>query len=537
MKKFRILISCALVIAILFSLFLPAASAAEENVFKIVNVGDSTSVGHGLNDFGVYSFGDYITEKDGGYIDRVQYRDLGFLQSASGDSYVSLLAGYFREQMPETDVQLVNLGISGMRAAEFRYLLNPPAPVDGYTADYIENEIIPALSDIYGIEDIHGLYKKEIEAADLITVDAVMNTFTYYFFKRMNAGQEDPIAEDELSELLYDRPVLQSFVRSVRTTLLGIIGENSDAQFAVRLVDSVCYCMASTFIHFDGLIGDIRALNPDARILVGGAYNPFRGLTGYYDRFAFDLGTLFDAVVALMDTYLRNNCPARKEYTFFDVPDEIETVRDYMRQFETVWDIPSDTLARIIDSLFSDNHSMLTTPLCTYIRALAAERGIEIGEYNSIYPRMVVKAFEQVRTDKEAADEMTLLVVEYFEKYMALLLDGLKLRTLDLTAMEYAFSGNSYMELFRIMETPFEEMDSKQQTLAFLIAEKDIRNAAAAHFSVEGCRQKFEAAKAQLEANRKVSLFKSPFAFFRQLLVGIMNTIRLTLQRLFGKPA
>ena len=520
----------ALVLALVLCLsVLPLGALAEDKpVYRIVNVGDSTGIGIGLNDCGIHQQEDVwscLTQWSG-------TKNKGYFDYMSPRSSYALLAQYVREELSDYTVESVNLGRTGIRASEFRELINRDYEGDVYAqevADTVRTDL-PRAFDLGAFgTDVDGYYVDQISKADLINVDASLNSFTWYLVDRLSASDDDPRFQESVLDLLaIGTPQMKTQLNCLEQTLKSTVGALLPKNIATRLIDTVLYCTMDMFVNFDGLIRDIRKLNPTAKLLVGGVYNAFSGLTLEYEGYELEITDLLDAGVALIDEYLSTLCPSRREYTFFDIPNDTETIRMQLQQYESIWELPVETLDRAIDDLFGGDHSLIATPLCVYIRSLAAERGIPYGIYSGIYPREVFAAFEEVRAMREGgpeADAMTQLVVEYFEKYLQLALDGLNTTTLDVPGLIEAFSlENPYLALFELIDIPFEELTPAQKTLAHYVGSK-LRGGACVHFSRLGCEQKFEAAKAELDKELPTPILCYSVHYTNQLTTGIVRTI------------
>ena len=70
------------------------AFAQEKETFKVVNLGDSTSVGQALDDYGAFGRSGMNSYSD----PYAAYYDLGFLTDGSRDAYPAQLARYIQEK-------------------------------------------------------------------------------------------------------------------------------------------------------------------------------------------------------------------------------------------------------------------------------------------------------------------------------------------------------------------------------------------------------------------------------------------------------
>ena len=79
----------------------------------------------------------------GSYVDDIRFLDwgnnYGYLSNAP-EAYPSKLTALLEAALPGTTVNQLNLAISGMRAEELRFILDPTYIGDGYTARYFRND-------------------------------------------------------------------------------------------------------------------------------------------------------------------------------------------------------------------------------------------------------------------------------------------------------------------------------------------------------------------------------------------------------------
>ena len=475
----------------------PAAAFADKPVYKVVAVGDSTCIGLGLNDYGVYKICDYITSEN----EVIPYSSAfnhGFLEYGSAKAYPALLADYLAEKLKDRKVEFINLGISGIRCDEILEIIEPGGRLDT-TGQSNMDEYRNVLAPAYGLDEegLTGLFRREIKSADLITLDSVMNNFTGYMTSRIDAilsGDAERIEEygDSLSDLAeLVQPGARQLMYSMSEVLMNILRDKMTDSELSDLIYAVTYCYYDFCLHFSQLVRKIRELNPTARMLVGGAYVPFNGMSLYANGTELPMDKITLALKGILDTYITAIAPERNEYSFIDVPDDVQTFREYMASFDSVWELPEVFLMRIVDSLFGDNHMELAVPLCTRARAEAAKLDLTI---RPIYPVDIIEAFDDVRENGEDADIINVLLTDQFGRFIDLILMGAKINSIDLETLLDSLSIYSFGTILSLMDVPDEELTEADTTKLFIAACTGIRDGIAAHFSEQGCYQKYEAA-------------------------------------------
>ena len=546
MKRFKKILAFFLVLALCLSL-VPAAAFADKPVYKIVAVGDSTCVGLGLDDFGMYKMRDCISspipEETLWYY---FVYDKGFLDYGSKDAYPARLARYLAEKMPEADVQYTNLGISGIRADEILQILDPIYELDP-AGEYTYNECITLLEPLCSLPltglGLRELFTEEIKSADLITLDCVMNSFTYYLGERMSALMSgDPELMEQYSQSPADlaaklvpeaKQCIDRFAAGFKSAVRTVLPEN----IVTGAIDALTYCYMDFCTCFSLLVEKIRELNPDAKLLVGGAYNPLHDMKLEYMGLTLDAGPLLSSFFGLVNEYIAGLAPQRDEYSFINIPFDIETTRDVLRRADTVWDLPTVSLNRMIDVLFGDNHSLLATPLCTRARAEAVAQGIDISEYTSIWPDMMFGYYEDVRQNGASAAEMNKLIVGLFNKVFDLILGCMKMDTMDAQGALAGMNEDYHTVLLRYMDTPFEELSPAEQTEIFVSVCMKLREGMAVHFSADGCKEKFELAAQALEEPRSSGSYVGSLldGVRENALAGLRSSLQDTLHKLFAR--
>lgn len=550
MKKTKKALSLILALLLCLTALSPIASAEPEKIpFKVVAVGDSTSNGLGNIDYGLYARYDYMLTAKGYPCDLWTMHTLGygFLDTASERAYPYRLAQYIQEQDPGLDVQFTSLAISGIRNTEILAILDPTYKGDSYTECYINGDLHD-IAYIYGIENMSDFFCNELKDADLITVDACLNSFTLYLQNRLSSvmapQSPDSPSYGRYKDTLEDlgtalTPEIMTLIKPLKglvaKTFDGILTQNQ----ITGAIDTIMYCVASSLANFSGVISRIREINDHARILVAGAYYPIRDKSWVYGDLAIDTGDIMTALCGIIDSYICTVDPNRDNYSFIDMPEDIEVFMEYFAAADTMWDLDPDILRELIDDIFGLNHTT-ATPLCVAARAEGTARGLDISAYYPLYSDSLYAILENVREKGEDAPEMDRILADTFEKYISYILAGAKAKRIDVVAALDALGNMSYYDVLDIMDsTPVEELSDEQLTRLFILDLSTIENGMMAHFSPRGCDQKYEAAlKAYLSGDTAADVshsvradFKSNFenSLFGTFVTPLINVLRAAL--------
>ncbi|GEM_PF-7034340 len=495
MKKLMRILSAVIVLALIVGLF-PMAAFADTREFKVVNIGDSTSNGFGLEDYGYYARFDYITSPDN--IDFVHRPyALGFLDCGSDLAYPSRLADYIAEQHPEYDAKFTNLGISGIRGSEIRSIIDSSFEGDSYTQQYREN-VLDHICIAFGISDLHELFVDEIRSADVITLDMLSNSYVRYLTDRVSAvlsGDSSAYADDTLA-LVYGsispeiKAVVDPLSASLRSTLSDVFSGNT----LTGIVDAFNYSVTESLVSFSETVKLIFELNPDVRLLVGGEYNPIYGYTFTYNGIDIDLADLLGSTSAALNSYITAVDSNRFKYSYIDLIENPQTAKDYMATFDSALDLPEWLTRQMVDYVFGFDHYYAGI-LCKEVRAEATELGYDMSDYSSIYPQDIVGFINNVRTLGDDADPLERLFAEKFIELLDYFLAGARVKDVDIACLLQAFSN--YVDVGTVInmrDTPIDELTDLQRAQLFMFAFGTLLDGAGPHFSASGADAKYQSA-------------------------------------------
>lgn len=551
-KGLALLLTAAMCLGLLTT-FAGAEGFWRKPMYKIVNLGDSTSVGFGLDDYGLYSFRPYISSPN--LEPHYEYNNglymHGFLDCISKDAYPVRIYEYLKSAMPYRDVQFINLGLSGQRVNELRAILDPEYEGDSLTKDLFSEcntyGLIPQLFDLskWG-NDLHTMFTEEIKDADLITLDCCMNSFTEYFNHRILAvlsGDEElmaPYTDDTLASLADEvLPGIKPLADAITAKFVEVFGDALPDKALTAALDTVVYCFTDFCICFNKTVGLIRELNPHARILVGGAYNPFNGLSVIIDGVKIDGGSFVSVITELVNTYMTAIEPQRNTYSFIDLPDDIETFREYFAAAGDVWGLSREFRSHLIDDIFGVDHGLYAVDIINKVRTIGAEMGVYdgTGKYSSLWPEDIVEAFDDVEQNGEDAVTMNKLLVDQFSEIINLLIASANVTEFDINLLiSIAVGFEPYALAVEYMGRSFDELTPEEQSALAIATISTIRSGALVHFSYKGCDQKTQAAFKALSLPLPASVYGRDAlkSVGVNALLGLINTIWQPLADLLG---
>lgn len=490
MKK---IISIILVLSLCIGL-LPFAAFAEGNAdeFSIVAIGDSTTNGYYLDDYGKYS---------GYYVDNSFWNDYGYfagmLDFSSKHAYPALLRDYLAKKMPDKTVKLTQLGIAGMRSDEIRKFLDPSFELDKLGKVNVDNYTGAYLS-CFGL-DPYELYPAAVKDADLITLDCCMNNFIDYFFYRLSAimtGDEYKI-EYYNDKIELTTPGADKLVSDIANMLSGFLPDG----MVKGICDAFAYCYCDFCTNFSNIIRIIRELNSKAQVIVCGPFNPFGGIVIEYNGVELDMGELFALLMGLLDTYitvLDENCG---RYSYVNLSFGLETVNDVYVKAKTVEGLSPVMLERFIDSVYdTQSFVYLASGMRDRVLKAANEKGIR---YTYLTASSVLNAYRDVEQNGAAASEFNKLVCDIHSRFFNYVLKGAAVSHADLGEfLDIFLSGSGGLSFdsfgdiaFDLLDADFDELNSGEQAIFRVISMAFIAGGAGIHPSENGCRQKYEAVK------------------------------------------
>lgn len=216
---------------------------------------------------------------------------------------------------------------SGYRTADIRRVLDP-----SFRGDYFNGRRLPTYPDSMEVNEaklnkLRNEVIRHIEQSDLITLNVGGNDVFQFLLILRDMIREDRAAVEDLQNL----PAL-----SPETTLKDIRQLAGNSETLYRILEMELKSVQDFYTNFDAIVRRIHEINPRARLLVLGVYNPL-------DNFkvgGVSANLLIEPVMESYNTYYRSGCQYRKYYQFVPLRD-IDTYVSAGRFFENP-DMPVD---------------------------------------------------------------------------------------------------------------------------------------------------------------------------------------------------
>lgn len=195
------------------------------------------------------------------------------------------------------------LAHSGYRTADLRRVLDPD-----FAGDYFNGRRLPTLPDSMVIDqpELEKLRKgviKYIQKSDLITLQIGAN----------DSFQVLIILNEMLQE---NTALLQEFQQAgaldPNITMKGLQKLAQDNETLLRIVEMELASIQSFRSNFDVIIRRIHEINPNAKLVVLGFYNPLDVTT----IGGISPAPLVEPIVQIFNSYMETGCQYRKYYTY-----------------------------------------------------------------------------------------------------------------------------------------------------------------------------------------------------------------------------
>ncbi len=315
-KNIKRYISFALMLTMLFALCVPALADGKkyEMYDNYMCFGDSIAAGCALTRDGSETYFDQETD-DYLTVYNNEYIYIGYDFSSAPKAYHSLVAN-------ELGANLMQYARSGMRAVEFRYIL------EGVYNDFDEtrfwgNTYFDSDGNGFSLEDLDALnayvkYQEQIKKADLMSVNIGSNdvfSFTLNMVLReMTADSSDPRLE-KIKEFLNQGGDLG--------VAFGKLVEASESMGTIsKLISVMSECFYKSINQFEenyeAVMKKVYEINPEITIVAVGIYNPLRDfrLSGDND---LDLSSLAISVVNQVNGIIKGLAKTYDNYYYADV--------------------------------------------------------------------------------------------------------------------------------------------------------------------------------------------------------------------------
>ena len=176
------------------------------------------------------------------------------------------------------NAELVPLSRTGFRTQELRAMLDDTYKGDDYLFK-LGKDITPELISKY-----KPIFKQQAQQADLITIQIGMND-AFALAKR-------------------------KFEENPNNTPLAV----------AEAIDAMWYGYTNFRENWDAITGKLLQLNPNAKIIVVGMYNPIKEIK-LTDVNLIKLGQAADAITLAYNTYMQSQSKHADDYTYVDISD------------------------------------------------------------------------------------------------------------------------------------------------------------------------------------------------------------------------
>ena len=205
--------------------------------------------------------------------------------SAVSESYVDLIAD-------ELSIRFANLSVDGQSLAE------APAYITANAA--------------------------EIAKADLITLGYGNNTFAKKAIDRAYAALSGKTYENYNWTVMVGADgaaYVAQALADIKAELIANGLENGVADATVLAMEAYAYAAMEYTMNLPAAIAAVRAVNPDAAVVIVGMYNPLEGATLAFNESAIAVGEYLDYLVAAADVYGIGYCMLFNNANYVSAPD------------------------------------------------------------------------------------------------------------------------------------------------------------------------------------------------------------------------
>lgn len=210
-----------------------------------------------------------------------------------------------------------NLSLPGVRSTEIRKMLDPSYQGDQYT-DEIFGIVNPA-----GYETLHNKAVEYIQNSELVTIACGSNDVALNcIIRALHAIYDDniPVDVEQLVLSLVAQGRLPEAVTELSDTA-KILGKAPLA--AAAYLQGLAEGSVTFFQNWDAIISSIYNINPNAKIVALGFYNPFKtfAITNYGDENFLRIGHALDALLGALDLHVTTLASTRNLYTYVNIWD------------------------------------------------------------------------------------------------------------------------------------------------------------------------------------------------------------------------
>lgn len=197
---------------------------------------------------------------------------------------------------------------SGYRTADIRRVLDP-----SYRGDYFNGRRLPTYPDSMEVNEAQlKTLRREVTGylakSDLITLNIGGNDVFQFLLILRDMINDDLVAIEDLQNLPALTPAM---------TLKDIRQLAGNSETLYRILEMELKSIQDFHTHFDAVIKRIHEINPRARLLVLGVYNPIDVLKVG----PVSANVLVEPVIESFNMYYRTGCQYRRYYQFVPLKD------------------------------------------------------------------------------------------------------------------------------------------------------------------------------------------------------------------------
>lgn len=545
MKKAKKALALLLAVVMCVSLVSAIAYAKDDGKFvyeemgktvnyDIVCIGDSTSIGYGLEDFGVDHNDPKWTDEHNGLGDN--NFACGIYDFSSKSAFPYLIGEYAQKALGAGYVvSSTNLGMEGMRFQELRSILDPTFKGDAFNKHHMgqynaifDKNITPKT----GL-NICQTYRKAIGNAEVVVLDSLTNSFGTYLGMRLTGKGYNETYADILDEMV---PGTAAAVDSIVSNMITKLGLDIEDPQVKDIADGIVYAYLEMCVNFDACIEMIRQINPLAKIIVVGAYNTMDGLYAKVGDLDVDFGGLWNTLMSLVNNYVTLLSSNRNQYFYADVSDGIHMFWQGLAECTSIDEIApmyaeylyGDTMGMILGGM-GMNMAQLEEAQASYAQLMAKTMDPEGKMTNYEMMLCVIDLAGQESTDPSmtnleywTANEATDALTRYYtakatldkvnaaggiemlelaaglteENVLKCYIEAAQYKTLDLEATFAAMADIPAMGIAKALSTgTLKDAEPGVAELLHIMAHFQLAYGVGAHPDEIGCYQKFEAVR------------------------------------------
>ena len=210
-----------------------------------------------------------------------------------------------------------NLALPGVRSSEIRAILDPSFQGDQYTAEILN------ITNPRGYQHLHAKAVEYIQNSDVVTIACGSNDVALNCLIRSLHVINDYSFYDDLEAQVMAMYANGQYAEASKTIALVARTLGHAAPAAAAYMEGLLSGMTMFFDNWDPIINSIHQINPNAKIVAVGFYNPFKSyaLSDFGDENLLKVGHALDALLGTLDLYITNLASTRGYYTYANIWD------------------------------------------------------------------------------------------------------------------------------------------------------------------------------------------------------------------------